>query len=96
MSSYDDYFQKQDTPEWAKAWKFTHFSPSQANNPDDTWIANYFIASRQERQTWAYNPNVIFGNAIHQGIGLVAKKNIINIRSINRNSKTINDLYAQR
>ena len=76
MSSNDDYFQKQDTPEWAKVWKFTHFSPSQANNPDDTWIANYFIASREERKVWAYNPNVIFGNAIHQGIGLVAKKTL--------------------
>jgi len=86
MSSNDDYFQKQDTPEWAKAWKFTHFSPSQANNPDDTWIAGYFIASREEKKAWAYNPNVIFGNAIHQGIGLVAKKNINNTRSINRSS----------
>ena len=76
MSSNDDYFQKQDTPDWAKAWKFTHFSPSQANNPDDAWIASYFIASREEKKAWAYNPNVIFGNAIHQGIGLVAKKTL--------------------
>ena len=73
-------------PDWCKASKFYHHSPSQINKPDDRWGYEYLYLTPKQRAALPANAKMEAGAIIGQAIA-----NIFADKIYDRNKKQFFD-----